>query len=265
MEGMSMLSDEQLEKKLKRLKHAYEQQPQITNSQQLLLAIQKQRNNQVKRKRRFVPAFVALSVCAIVALLSVTTPQLMQTEQEATRSNEGNNEMAGKENDHYDVLKINRPDQKQETIDIEGMPEDVTFTLIQHNQLRLSTYYPPNLVVEEGDNKLVFFIDENSSEERLAYIEIYGINREELSSDQSEELLKPYADYTATLKEKSEHLIPFSESEYEINKGTDLVGTVSIFEKNERIYRITVHYPIEYGDGFVPRAEKIISELQFHE
>ncbi len=248
---------------MERLKQAYKQQPQITNSEQLLLSIQ---NKQVKKKWRFVPAVAALGVCAIIALLFVTTPQLIQTEQEATQLNEGNNEMAGKEKDHNDLMAIDRPEKKEETIYIEGMPEDITFTLIQNNQLRISTYYPTDLTVEQSDHKIVFFIEGNTSEEeKLAYVEIYGIKTEELPEDKSHELMKTFESYTSTLKQESEHFVPFSESEYEINKGTDLVGTVSIFEKNERTYRITVHHPVEYGDGFVPRAEKIIAELQFHE
>lgn len=47
-------------------------------------------------------------------------------------------------------------------------------------------------------------------------------------------------------------------------KGSDqpVMGTVYLGEQHGKVFRVTVHYPADYGDGFAPRAQMIVENLQ---
>lgn len=42
----------------------------------------------------------------------------------------------------------------------------------------------------------------------------------------------------------------------------NIIGTVYIGEYNGKAFRVTEHFPADYGDGFAPRASIILKELQ---
>lgn len=261
-----MQRDEGLEKKLKQLKEAYDNQPQRTNTERLVSQIYSETGAyKKKRKRKFLPAITAVAVAAIVGVLIVATPELLESPQNATEQNESaqvqnDRDMALHENEALikeDAFVVDRDETKTDTINIEGMPEEMTFILAQSEQLRISTYYPEDMISDVTDDKMSFFANFMGEKYEAAYIEIYGAN------SSIEEMLASFSDYEVTKKQQVDFFVPLSEEEYTIIKG-DLVGIVSLFERSGMLFRIIIHYPVEYGDGFDPRASKIISELQFH-
>jgi hypothetical protein len=44
-----------------------------------------------------------------------------------------------------------------------------------------------------------------------------------------------------------------------------IIGTVYIGEYNGKAFRVTEHFPADYGDGFAPRANIILKELQLRD
>lgn len=259
-----MQRDDGLEMKLQQLKKAYEQQPKMTNTEQLVSRIYNQGEmHKVRRKRRFLPAITAVAVAAIIGVLIVATPELLEAPQNAAENNESIQIQDNKESVitlEKNAFNVDREPSKVETIDIEGMPEELTFNLAQNEQLQISTYYPDDMIVETKNDTLSFYANFGGNKDESAYVEIYGVEKEKTSV---ENMLASFSNYEITKKQQADFFVPLSEEEYMVING-DLVGVISLFEQNEKLFRITIHYPAEYGDGIDPRASKIISELQFH-
>ena len=61
----------------------------------------------------------------------------------------------------------------------------------------------------------------------------------------------------------------FSEVEFNISgkaaNGTHIVGTVSIFKRGQRVCQITVQYPLEFEEGFMPRALKMFGDIMWYD
>lgn len=267
-----MQRDDRLEAKLQQLKEAYEKQPQMTDADQLVSKLYNENGmNNVRKKRKLLPAMMAAAVVAIIGVLIVATPELLESPENATEQNESA-QILNKENvmrqenntfENEDSFTVHRSDTKVDTIEIEGMPQEVTFNLVKSRQLQISTYYPEDMLVEHGENKLTFIANFGGVKNTAAYVEIYGERIEGDIDKKANEMVASLEGYAFSEKSRFEYFLSLSELEYFIEKG-DFIGTVSLFERDSMLYRITIHYPAEYGDGIDPRASKIISELQFH-
>lgn len=266
-----MQHDKRLEKKLKQLKEAYDNQPQMTDSKRIVSNIFHEQRAHIGGKRKLLPVITTVAVITIVGVLFIATPEFFQSQQDDTHFNDsahdqGKQEVALQENETFikeEAFVVQRPDFITESLDIEGMPEEMTFHLATHEQLRISTYYSDEFVIVTAEDSISFFANFDGEKHEATYVEIYAMDVMDVIQQRKELVFNLFKDYVVTEKQKDEFIIPFSEQEYRLEKG-ELVGTVSLFEHNEKLFRITLHYPEEYGDGFMPRANKIISELHFH-
>ncbi len=258
-----MQRDEQLEKKLRQLKDAYETQPVFTDAEQLVskLVYEKKRIKRKKIKLIF-PGFAAVMVMAIAGMLIFVSPEFLYSPQDAKQYKmfgQPNAEMDSDSELTGELKGVQRAPMKTDSILIEGNPETITYYLAAHEQLRVSTYYPEDMLVEMTENQLIFTANFGGVKEEEAYVEIYAMT----AAEHDEAMSDFYGKYRIVEKQKEEFTVAHSEQEYMIE--TDhMIGTVSIFNRNDALFRITIHFPVEYGDGFSPRAEKIVSELQFH-
>ncbi|PWA08052.1 hypothetical protein DCC39_15670 [Pueribacillus theae] len=269
-------SDDKLQIRLNSLKQAYEQMPAFSNVDRIVKNINGINRTKRKRKRlRILPIGAAIAVFALVGLLIVASPDLFQngsenSEQKMEESSENHvkqdpNKLAETDKDNEKdatTVEIDRPETKTETLEIEGMPEEKTFILAKNEHIGVSTYYPDDMVAQTEQNSIKIFTNFVGEKRDDAYFEIYEASENQTKDDK--QLLSDFNGYSITEVAEDEFMIPYSQKEYTIEKG-DFTGTVSIFERNGKVYRITTHYPIEWGDGVGPRIAKIIDELEFHE
>lgn len=259
-----MQRDEHFEKKLQQLKKAYEQKPTTSDPEQILskLDLELEREASMKKRRRFVlPAVI--TVTAVLIVFIVVTPEFIPSPQEARQLDESL-EMNHMHEHNVDTFtegrtsSISQESEKVETITIEGTTEQMLFLLAEDESVQISTYYPEDMFKEEIEEGLLFTANVNGVKEENAYVEIRAIDP--LDENVVAQL---YGDYVIMEKREEEFTISFSEREYAIKKGV-LKGTASLFERNDTLFLITVHYPEEYEEAMAVRANKIISELQFH-
>lgn len=43
------------------------------------------------------------------------------------------------------------------------------------------------------------------------------------------------------------------------------IGTVSVFQRGNRVYTVTVQYPAEYAKGFLPRVSKLLEDMMWYD
>ncbi|TAF03190.1 MAG: hypothetical protein EAZ77_17655, partial [Nostocales cyanobacterium] len=55
---------------------------------------------------------------------------------------------------------------------------------------------------------------------------------------------------------------PWAKEKIAFSKGEDIVGDIYIGEENGKVFYVITHLPMEYGDGFSPRADLILSNLE---
>jgi hypothetical protein len=69
-----------------------------------------------------------------------------------------------------------------------------------------------------------------------------------------------------TVKRRSQNVpYPWAKEriDFEQNQGNkSIMGTVYMGEHKGKAFRVTEHFPADYGDGFAPRASIILKELQ---
>lgn len=256
--------DDQLEKRLTQLKKAYEQQPQVTNINELVSKIRLQ--NHKRKKKRFVPVFSSAAVIAMICIIIVAIPEFLQSPDDETYSNElyiTSEQPAASDSKKLESFN-DAQIVKKDVVEIEGMPEEMTFFFVENEHLNISTYYPEDLIVNNEESKLMFYANFNGKEERAAYVEIIGMNASAVSNEQTDVVFDMFQDYAISEKQKNDFTFPFSEQEYKIEKG-DYVGVVSLYQHDDKLFRITIHCPLEYEEGFIPRAIKTISEIEFQE
>jgi|GEM_PF-6060730 len=166
---------------------------------------------------------------------------------------------------------------KKDKILLEGNPEEFTFTLHDVNTLGFKTYVIEDMVAEtvssgEGD---VFVVKSNfgGNINEDARISIFSPNNLNVKSiGELTELSKELNQINGfTIREPGaghKNLFSLSKVEYRIEKkkpdGIRLLGTVSIFAKGNRYYMLTMYYPEDYSEGFVPRAIKMVEDITWN-
>ncbi|GGM23693.1 hypothetical protein GCM10011351_06850 [Paraliobacillus quinghaiensis] len=179
-----------------------------------------------------------------------------EEEQELNDKNETDLEEDVDESDEEKQQTTDLEESKEGTLMIEGLEEQVTLNLFQHEALAFSTYVPEDMIAkyDQGffnvyanfnDNKnenARLFITNQEEAEITAYLEGLGFN---LSSVDT-----PAYD--------------FSEKELSLEK-EGFLGRVAFFKKHEKPYALAYYYPAEYGDGFSGRASIVVGEIVWHE
>ncbi|WP_242039844.1 hypothetical protein [Anabaena sphaerica] len=55
---------------------------------------------------------------------------------------------------------------------------------------------------------------------------------------------------------------PWAKEKIAFSKGKDMIGDIYIGEQNGKVFYVITHLPVEYGDGFAPRENLILSNLE---
>ena len=167
---------------------------------------------------------------------------------------------------------IERPEERLDTIRIEGMPEPVRLRLFQTGDdfpLRFSAYVPADMATEadrtDSTASVHIRADFGGVRDTDAYLHLFvhpaGTGRQEALAAAhgyvasrgvpvSQGIGDPGAAGAAA---RMPWAIESWTFRYQ-SDGDSFVGSVGVGQREGRLYQLVRHYPAEYGDGFGPRA-----------
>lgn len=168
-----------------------------------------------------------------------------------------------------------RAQSKNETFKVTDQDITLDFNLYDDSNLEFTTYIPQDMLAnsKEGDF-LTIYANFNNEKNKKAKITFFSpiktvssnvenmtkVARDNVSEDEFETTDQTANDYT---------LIEDSDEEFDIIKKqenkTDIIGKVSVFNHNERMYYAIVQYPQDLEKEFLPRVQKIISDMMFYD
>ncbi|MEJ8553993.1 hypothetical protein [Tepidibacter sp. Z1-5] len=168
-----------------------------------------------------------------------------------------------------------RAQSKNETLKIANQDITLDFNLYDDPNLEFTTYIPQDMLAssKEGDF-LTIYANFNNEKNKKAKITFFSpiktvssnvenmtkVARDNVTEDGFETTDQTVNDYT---------LINDADEEFDIIKKqegkTDIIGKVSLFNHNERLYYLIVQYPLALEKEFLPRAQKIISDIMFYD
>jgi hypothetical protein len=170
----------------------------------------------------------------------------------------------------------NRPKTKTDTIAIEGNEDTFTFLLLDNPALGFSTYTVQGSKEqvsssEEGDTMLVYPLGEINPD---AFVNFFsppkGVKTTvEEQAKITKEMLANEGFIIPERVQDTPNRYDWSDVEFDIQKEKDdwmyILGTVSIFQHGDRVYRVIVQYPEDWAEGFLPRVSKMFDDLVWYE
>lgn len=164
----------------------------------------------------------------------------------------------------------NRPNNKTATISVEGEKTSISLKLYQEKNV-FSTYFPQEdfLVENEDINKareVKFIANFGGVKNENAYVKFV------FPDD-----LKTLAEVNNMINSKDGIIAsngwkvgsrsdtvtyPWAKEKITFSKGQEIFGNIYIGEEKGKVFYVITHYPAEYGDGFEPRADLILSNLE---
>lgn len=225
--------------------------------------------------RRAVYLMTGVILATIVACVSLQ-PSTPTPPQSSTASESADAESQGSESQDLEVDKA-RPDTKIVTMSIEGEATEVELKLFQHEDLPFTTYYPadgfiPEVTASNRGTNAQFFFSPTGEKDENAYIRFF-LPARAMSVETMQDVILGEQGLLITnnwelvdrttivsypwVKEMMLYRQPGNEQM--------AVGAIYIGQADEGAFYALLHYPIEYGDGFEPRANILLENLQFSE
>ncbi len=168
-----------------------------------------------------------------------------------------------------------RPEFSSEQLEIEGQPTELTLKLFAEPELPYSTYMPINEFVtdiQETDQATVVthYANFGGTLNENAYIRVFLPDRPTTVEDLQEQILGEeglMASRSWQITDRTNVVVWPWAREYihflSSNTDENSAGQILIGEHEGQGFYIVSHYPIEYMEGFEPRAMILINELQF--
>lgn len=167
-----------------------------------------------------------------------------------------------------------RPSTKTDTLSIEGEKSQVTLKLYDELSQVFTTYFPENDFVAEShrsgaDTGSIFYYNVDGTKNKEVYVSVsfptWANNAEQL-----ERLLTAKGGLIQRNQWQMENRtqdVPYSWAREKIvykepGSSQNIVAEVYIGEDNGKPFYVITHYPAEYGDGFAPRADFILKNLE---
>ncbi len=173
---------------------------------------------------------------------------------------------------------IARPALLQSTITLEGAAQPISLRLFEWippaPSPGSSTYVPPDILTRPSAGgaapALRFIANFGAVLQAQAYLEVAWLpvrtsRRQALTS------AGRVVPDTAPLRRRSpsRHQFGWSLAEYDITyrdkSGSRIGGVSALGRHGDRYFTLTLHYPLEYGAGFGPRAELILKEWRWRD
>lgn len=198
-----------------------------------------------------------LWMAVLVAIVGCAAPEASEPNPEILVVSSADSPLASN-------LPQNLPERKTETIFVEGEPQEITLNLYREDPIPVVTYYPDNLSVNSACSQEgcgVFF--EWLEAQVHVFVPPAGTTFEELemgvtgdrgllaSNGWQQREFNNSPSYPWETKN-----IQFYDSE------NNLLGSVHLGQSEGQVFRVTVVFPGDMGDGFAPRADMILKNLQ---
>lgn len=164
---------------------------------------------------------------------------------------------------------IDRPKTKEGVLTIEGQKEEIPLNLYEGKIIPFSTYIPEHdFTVEEAGSEeegtVFFFTNFNDNKNEKAYISIYMYPEEVKTSEQAVSEITGENGMAKVnewdIAEPDSKRFNWSIREYHFTH-QPYTGSIYLGKHGDRYFRFVLHYPVEMGDGFEPRASIIIDEF----
>lgn len=167
-----------------------------------------------------------------------------------------------------------KPSTKTDTISIEGEKTEVNLKLYDEASKVFTTYFPEEAFVPEAASSgegtgTTFYYNVNGTKNKNVYVSVAFPS----SAKDLEEVKKLVTDNGGVLEanqwkvvEQSKE-VPYSWAKekmiFQKSEGSDnIIGEVYLGESEGKVFYVINHYPAEYGDGFAPRSNLILKNLQ---
>lgn len=175
-----------------------------------------------------------------------------------------------------ETARLERPATKQGTIALEGTEQPFTFELFDSSTASLpaafTTYVPQDMIAEPanpGTGKAVRFVANfGGRRQDQAYLEV-SFYPPATAESEARTLIEQTAPGGAPLKRGSGVSRQFTWSlvEHSISHQSKadgrMAGVAALGRHGDRLFQVIFHYPEEYGDGFIPRAYRILEEWRW--
>lgn len=162
-------------------------------------------------------------------------------------------------------LVSNLPETKRETILVEGEPQEITLKLYQQDYIPVLTYYPDSLTVNTAcsDQGCGVFFEVPQAQVHV-FVPPVQTTLQELEAGVELGLLVSNGwQQQATYTEPEILSYPWMKKAIAFTRYEDnILGMVYLGESQGRVFRVTLAYVGDMGDGFAPRAEMILRYLQ---
>jgi hypothetical protein len=170
--------------------------------------------------------------------------------------------------------KSNRPETITATISIEGEETPINLRLYQEDSDLFTTYYPDEDFISEsvssGEGTGVRFITNfDGQKNEDAYVRISFLNSFQ-TIKQLRNFVKGASGPIASNKwqvvnQTQDASYPWAQEQIIFRNGQDITGVIYLGQQYGKVFYVITHYPLEYGDGFVPRADFILRTLEVRE
>lgn len=160
-----------------------------------------------------------------------------------------------------------RPEVRQDTILIEGMPEPVTLRLYRTPPgfpLPFSTYVPADMeaeTVSSGEGDAVRFVAAFGGRRTEAAHLLVTVHPEGVTEQAARQTLRAALGGAAAAP-PGEHRYPWALAEFSGGAGAD-VAHGALGRHQGQFFQVVVRYPAEFGDGFAPRAAAVLGEWRW--
>jgi hypothetical protein len=214
---------------------------------------------------RFIPAIL------VTIFLSLVTACTTESQDQATPKNNSITEKPTPTASNQSIK--NRRQNKTVTTSIEGKEIPVNLQLYQ-NQNLFSTYFPEQdfLIKTENDSTgkgVKFFANFAGVKNENAYVKFVFPdkfkNLEELRNFINGKNGIIASNNWKIVSSSSAVNYPWAKEKIAFSKGVDIVGDIYLGEENGKVFYVITQFPLEYGDGFSPREDLILSNLEIGE
>lgn len=169
-----------------------------------------------------------------------------------------------------------RPEFSSAQVEIEGMPTEVNLKLFNQPDLPFTTYLPSGEFVadmEQSDRAQVvtYYANFGGTVDESAYVRVVLPERSVSVADLQEQILGEaglMASRNWQITDRTDVVVrPWTREQIEFRSSDaddNVAGQIFIGEREDgQAFYVVMHYPMEYAEGFVPRAMLIIDELKF--
>ena len=166
-----------------------------------------------------------------------------------------------------------QPSRKIDTMSVEGEKTEVTLKRYDQGSDVFTTYFPEKDFVAEsrdfGEGTGAWFIyNVGERQNKNVFVAMFfpakATTLEQLKQVAQERRLLEANQWELVTRTKE---VPYSWAKEKIvykkrGSSQNLGGEVYVGEANGKAFYVITHYPAEYGDGFAPRADLILKNLQ---